>query len=188
VAEQIDAGARVYASALYRAAVDAGRVAEFDRDLAAFVTSLAEQREVLQALLNPQLPGEAKRRIVSQVLKDADPLVRNAVMVLVDNGRVSFIADLQVAYSELAAVEEQILDVEVTSAVPLAPAQVEDIERRISEATGLTARLDATVDPSIIGGLVLRARGVLLDASVRRELHDLRRTLTTTPLPLGSEA
>ena len=188
MAEQIDAGARVYASALYRAAVDADRVAEVDRDLAAFTESLEQEQSVQRALLNPQLPHDSKRRVVSQVLRDADPLVRNAVSVLVDNGRFSFIGDIQIAFAEMAAVEEQIIDVEVTSAVPLAPEQVQDIEKRISDATGLTARLAATVDPSIIGGLVLRARGVLLDASVRRELNDLRRTLITTPLPIGSEA
>jgi len=108
--------------------------------------------------------------------------------VLVDNGRFSFVGDMQAAFAELAAVEERVLEVEVTSAVPLAPVQVEHLEKRISDATGLTARLAATVDPTIIGGLVLRARGVLLDASVRRELNDLRRAMITTPLPLGSEA
>jgi len=46
----------------------------------------------------------------------------------------------------------------------------------------------ATVDPEIIGGLVLKARGVLLDASIRRRLEDIRRALIRTPLPVGSEA
>jgi F-type H+-transporting ATPase subunit delta len=76
----------------------------------------------------------------------------------------------------------------VTTAVSLDSAQTERIEQRIEKATGLKARIDARVDPAIIGGLVLRARGVLLDASVKRELDEIHRALINTPLPVGSEA
>jgi F-type H+-transporting ATPase subunit delta len=188
MAERIEPGARVYAQALYEAAVDADRVEQVDQDLQQLMATLAESPSALRTMLNPQLPDEARQRIVASLMADADPLARNGVMVLIEKGRLALIHDLQLAFRELAAVEERILDVEVTSAVELADAQVEDLERRISEATGLTARLSATVDPTIIGGLVLRARGVLLDASLRRELTDMRRALMTTQLPLGSEA
>ncbi len=188
MAERIEPGARVYAHALYEAAVEAGRVEQVDRDLQQLMATLAESPETLRTMLNPRLPDDARKRIAASLMADADPLARNGVMVLVGNGRLAFIHDLQVAFREMAAVEERILDVEVTSAVPLADAQVDDLRERISQATGLTARLSATVDPTIIGGLVLRARGVLLDASIRRELTDLRRALLTTQLPLGSEA
>ena len=72
--------------------------------------------------------------------------------------------------------------------MPLGAAQSQQLQQRIEQATGLQARLEAQVDPAIIGGLVLRARGVLLDASVRRELDEIHRALITTPLPVGSEA
>ena len=57
----------------------------------------------LRSLLNPRLPHESKQRIVVALMTDADPLVRNAVLVLVDNGRLPLLHDLQVAYAELAA-------------------------------------------------------------------------------------
>jgi F-type H+-transporting ATPase subunit delta len=85
-------------------------------------------------------------------------------------------------------VEEHILTVEVTTAVKLDEGQLEALRERISKAVGQTAELSATVDERIIGGFVLRARGVLVDASVRRRLSELRRTLVNTPLPIGSEA
>jgi len=107
---------------------------------------------------------------------------------MADNGRLPLVADLQAAYAQLAAVEEQILTVEVTTAVELDGSQLEALRKRISEAVGQTAELSATVDERIIGGFVLRARGVLVDASVRRRLSELRRTLVNTPLPIGSEA
>lgn len=184
----LDAGARVYASALYAAASEGGRVADIDRDLREFVTELAENRMLRRALFNPELPREAKHRIATSMLAEAEPLLRNAVLVVVDNGRLPLLPDMQAAYAEMAAVEERILDVEVTTAVPLPETQRSDLEQRISAAVGQTARVTATVDPTIIGGLVLRARGVLLDASVRRRLTELRRALVKAPLPIGSEA
>jgi F-type H+-transporting ATPase subunit delta len=188
MAERIEAGARVYATALYEAAVDAGKVDEVDRDLAAVAGLFDESLALHRTMLDPQLPHDAKKRVIGRLMPDAEPLARNALMVLVDNGRLAFLHDIQVAFHEMSAVEERILDVEVTSAVPLEQAEVDRIQERISTATGLTARLAPSVDPTIIGGLVLRARGVLLDASVKRELDDLRLALTTTPLPTGSEA
>jgi ATP synthase F1 delta subunit len=112
----------------------------------------------------------------------------NVAAVLVDNGRLELLHDVSVAYAELAAEQERILDIEVTTAVELGPAQVQQLQQSIEQATGLSARLEAKIDPAIIGGIVLRARGVLLDASVQRELDEIHRALITTPLPVGSEA
>jgi F-type H+-transporting ATPase subunit delta len=188
VADLTDPAARVYAEALRQAAVEAGRLEQVNADLAGFTESLAENRRVASALFNPQLPREAKERIVVQMLDEADQLTRNAVLVLIRNGRLPMLLDLQAVFAEMAAEAEQILDVELTTAVALDDEQVSEIERRISSATGVNARLTARVDPQIIGGLVLKARGVLLDASVKRELDNLRRALVNTPLPVGSEA
>jgi F-type H+-transporting ATPase subunit delta len=188
MADLIEAGGRVYAEALFRAAAEAGRVQEVDRDLADFFESLAADRAALGSLLNPRLPHDAKKRVIATLLRDADPLVRNAMLVLVDNGRLNLLHDISVSFAELAAEQERILDIEVTTAVPLDGEQTGRLADRIQRATGLQARLESKVDPNIIGGLVLRARGVLLDASVRRELDEIHRALITTPLSVGSDA
>jgi F-type H+-transporting ATPase subunit delta len=151
------------------------------------VQALALDRPALQSLLNPRLPADAKKRVIAALLKDADALVRNAMLVLVEKGRLPLLHDLSVAFTELAAEQEKILDIEVTTAVELDGDQADALSQQIEAATGLQARLETRVDPGIIGGLVLRARGVLLDASVRRELDEIHRALTTTPLPVGSE-
>jgi F-type H+-transporting ATPase subunit delta len=188
VAERIEAGARVYAEALYDAACDAGRVHEVDEELGGFVRGLVENRTLARALLNPQLPREAKCRVAASVLRDADPLVKNAVLVMIDHGRLALLPDVHVALSEMAAVRERIIDVDVTTAVPLTQEQLSAIEQRIGDATGLRARVNPEVDDAIIGGLVLRARGVLLAAWVQRRLAELRRLLENAPLTVGSEA
>jgi F-type H+-transporting ATPase subunit delta len=188
VHRQVDPAARVYADALHQAAVDAGRVADVDRDLQGLVGALADNIVVLRALVNPGLPHEAKQRILTRMLEEADPLARNAVLVLSEHGRLGLVVDVQQAYAELAAADEHILTVDVTTAVELDKAAVDALAERISAAVGRRAQVTAHVDPSLIGGLVLQARGMLLDASVKRRLEELRRAMIRTPLPVGSEA
>jgi F-type H+-transporting ATPase subunit delta len=188
VAERIDPAARVYADALYAAARDAGRTREVDDDLQGLLSELSENRPLLQVLANPAIPRDAKKRVMTKLLESSEALVRNAMLVLTDRGRLPLVADTVSAYAELAAAEDRILTVEVTTAVPLDDGQVDDLRERLSAAVGHDANVVATVDPAIIGGLVLSARGVLLDASVRRRLEDIRRALVRTPLPVGSEA
>jgi F-type H+-transporting ATPase subunit delta len=188
VAERIEPAARVYAGALYDAARDAGRTREVDGDLRALLDGLSDNRLLLQALANPAIPRDAKKRMLTQLLQESDQLLRNAALVLTDHGRVNLIADMASAYAELIAAEDRILTVEVTTAIALEDAQVDALRERVSAAVGQDAKVVATVDPEIIGGLVLRARGVLLDASVRRRLEDIRQALIRTPLPVGSEA
>jgi F-type H+-transporting ATPase subunit delta len=188
VAERIEPAARVYAEALYDAGREAGRTREVDRDFRALLAALGDNRLLLQTLANPAIPREAKKRVLARLLQESEPLLRNAALVLTDHGRVNLLADAASAYAELVAAEDRILTVEVTTAVELDDAQVEALRERVSAAVGHEANVVATVDPEIIGGLVLKARGVLLDASIRRRLEDIRRALIRTPLPVGSEA
>lgn len=188
MAQRIDPVARVYADALYAAAHEAERTREVDHDLKALLSDLAGNRPLVQALANPAIPRDAKKRVLVKLLEASEPLVRNAALVLTDRGRLPLVADTAVAYAELVAAEDRILTVEVTTAVALDDAQVESLRERVSAAVGHEANVVATVDPAIIGGLVLSARGVLMDASVRRRLEEIRRALIRTPLPVGSEA
>ena len=77
MAERIEAGARVYATALYEAAVDAGKVDEVDRDMAAIAELFDGSVELRRTMLDPQLPHEAKKRVIEALMTDADPLARN---------------------------------------------------------------------------------------------------------------
>ena len=119
MADRVDPAARVYAKALYQAAAEAGKVQDADVDMKALVAALGESPVILRALVNPALPPEGKRRILVGLLQGSDPLARNAILVLAEHGRLPLLVDLQVAYSELAADDDQILPVKVTTAVAL---------------------------------------------------------------------
>src|SRR5665811_1671510 len=99
--------ARVYAGALYEAAVDAGKVDEVRGDLTAFVDALAQSAELRAFLLNERLPGEEKKQALMQMTEGGEALVRNFLRVLVDKHRESVLE--AVSYTHLRA-HETVLD------------------------------------------------------------------------------
>jgi ATP synthase F1 delta subunit len=84
---------------------------------------------------------------------------------------------IRVAYEKLWDDENKRLPVQITSAVALGEKTVQSIGDRISEQTGQTVELSSSVDPDLIGGIVLRVGNVILDASIRNRLNQLRKTV-----------
>ena len=183
-----DAAARPYADALYIAASDAGLLAECNRDLAAFAQALAGSRDLHRALANPAFPAESKRRVLASMTAGGQPLVASFLNVLIDHGRLDLVADAQDAFAARYGREQNELSVQLTTAIPIDDAQADGLKRRLEEATGQSVSIRRSVDPSIIGGVVLRVRDLLVDASVRRRLDGLRLNLKNVKLPSGGEA
>ncbi len=178
-----DPAALAYANALYDAAEDAGRLDKVRKDLHAFVRALAENPRLARALFNPSFPPEAKRRIIAQICTGADELVPKALIVLLDNGRFTLLVDLDEAFVERYEREQRELAITVTTAIEIDDAKAAELGKRLEEATGQRITINRRVDPAILGGIVLRMRDRLVDASVRTQLEELRRSLRTVRLP-----
>jgi F-type H+-transporting ATPase subunit delta len=135
----------------------------------------------LGALLeNPEIDSQVKADVLDQVLGGADELVRNFVRLVVEKGRAGEIDQIAADFEGLVAEEEGILDVELTTAQQLSDTEFGRIVGRIEEASGRKVQATRTVDPALIGGIVLQAGSMRLDASVRGRLEQLRQTLATT--------
>jgi ATP synthase F1 delta subunit len=178
-----DPAAHAYANAVYEAAVEAGRVDTVRRDLSAFVRALAETPALARALFNPAFPAEAKQRVVLQLAIGGDELVPKSILVLLENGRITLLPDVEQLFVERYEREQRELTVTLTTAIPIDDAKAEELRARLQQATGQRVSLKRVVDPAILGGLVLRMRDQLVDASVRRRLDALRRDLTRVRLP-----
>jgi F-type H+-transporting ATPase subunit delta len=174
--------ASVYAKALFDAAQEQGAVLPVGRELGDFVAALAAPGPLRAVLANPQIETSAKVRVVGELTRDAQPLVANTLQLLLERGRFEIVEELRAEYDALAAVEAAVVHVEVTSAVELASAIHEKIAARVTEATGRRIELQKRVDPAIVGGLVLRVGDVIVDASVRARISQLRRRLATAEL------
>lgn len=123
-------------------------------------------------LLHPGVPPDTRTAFIdtlARVLGFERP-VRNLLAMLVDRRRLDLLEDVRIACQELSDLRTGTLRIEVTSAEPLVPAESESLARRIEETTGKRVVLEQASDPSIIGGLVVRIGGTVMDASLRQQL------------------
>jgi F-type H+-transporting ATPase subunit delta len=168
---------RIYASALFEAAKEKGRLDGARDDLRAFVDAVDRVPELRELLLTPQLDSAEKAAALGAILDDADEVVRNFLMLVAEKGRTAQLDEIVREFEALVAAEEGILDVELTTAVELSDDEAARLLNRIEEVSGRRLRAMREVDPSLIGGFVLRAGSHRADASVRGRLERLRREL-----------
>jgi F-type H+-transporting ATPase subunit delta len=143
-------------------------------DFAAAVSDVPELRAVLR---NPQIDPRAKARVLEDLLGDCDELVRNFLLLVAEKGRIGEIEEIAREFERLIAREERRLEVELTTAYELSDEDASQIVRQIEQASGRTVDATRRVDPALIGGLVLQAGSLRVDASVRGRLERLRREL-----------
>lgn len=178
--------AGTYAEALYEAAVDQGAVPQVTADLEAFLRAMEESPELRMFVHDPEIDSERKKTALAAVVSGAHPLVVNFLLVLIDRGRADELAEIAAAYSERVALAEGRIRVEAVTAVPL-PADLRGrLVDRVATETGREVELTESVDPDIVGGLVLRARGLSVDGSVRLQLDELERALASAPVETAS--
>ena len=169
---------RVYAEALLEAARDAGRIDEVRRELAEFVEAVQASPELRSLLRNPQIEPHVKRDALGAALAEADPLVRNVLQLLAEKGRLGEVEEIQAELERLIARAERVLELELTTAVELSDNEAAKVVGQIEQAAGRKVEATRTVDPELIGGIVIQAGSQRLDASVRGRLDQLRQELT----------
>ena len=130
-------------------------------------------------LRNPELDPQTKAGLVGELVGDADELLRNFVRLAAEKGRIGDIEEIARAFDRLMAAEERRIDVELTTAFELSDPEAEAILKQIREASGREVEATRKVDPSLIGGFVLQAGSMRVDASVRGRIEGLRLELVT---------
>jgi len=169
--------ARTYARALFEAARERGRIDEVREELASFLEAVEEVPELRAVILNPELDPPQKAAALEAVLAEADELLRNFVRLVSEKGRAPMLDEIGREYELLVAAEEKILSVELTTAYELSDDEAAAIVKQIEDASGRRVEAERTVDPDLIGGLVLKAGSLEVDSSVRGRLDRLRREL-----------
>jgi F-type H+-transporting ATPase subunit delta len=130
-------------------------------------------------LENPEVDTQVKSRVLAQIAEGSDELVVNFVRLIAEKGRASELGEIADELDTLVATEEQILDVELTTAHELTDEEFGRILGRIEAQSGRKVQASRQVDPDLIGGLVLQAGSMRLDASVRGRLERLRHEFAT---------
>jgi F-type H+-transporting ATPase subunit delta len=171
---------RMYARALFQAAQEAGRVDGVAGDLAALATAMDEVPELRAFLRNPQIEPTGKAAVLDQLAAEADELARNFVRLAAEKGRAGEIPEISAELEALVARAQNRLAVELTTAHELSDDEATSIVQAIEKASGRTVEATRTVDPNLIGGIVLQVGSHRADGSVRGRLERLRQELATT--------
>jgi ATP synthase F1 delta subunit len=169
--------ADVYARSLFEVAKEHDRLDEIREQLDQFAAALNDHRQMAVFFFSPYFSTEEKINALERSIEDADPIFMNFLEALVERHRMPAVFRIRVAYEKLWDDENKRLPVQITSAVALGEKTVQSIGDRISEQTGQTVELSSSVDPDLIGGIVLRVGNVILDASIRNRLNQLRKTV-----------
>ena len=148
-----------------------------DEQLAELIRAM-HATPVLRAMLaDPELDSRAKADVIATVLADADELVRNFALLVIEKGRAPELEQIVREYHDLVRRDAGVLEVELTTAVELPPDETSGIVDQIGRATGRTVEASMRVDPDLIGGVVLQIGTMRVDASVRGRLARLRQEL-----------
>ncbi len=167
--------ARVYARSLFEVAQEAEKLDVVRDQLGEFADALQETRELAVFFFSPYFSTKEKKEGLASALEDADPVVQNFLGLLIEKHRMPAVFRLRRELDRLWEEENKLLPVQITSAVELEAATVERIGREIGEQTGRKVNLVSTVDPDVLGGIVLRVGNSILDASIATRLETLRK-------------
>jgi F-type H+-transporting ATPase subunit delta len=167
--------AEVYARSLFEVAQEHDKLDVVREQLGAFADALADDRELSVFFFSPYFSTEEKQDGLRRVVVDADPTVINFLELLIEKHRMPVLFRIRREYDTLWERANNVLPVEITSAIELDEQTVRGIGDRIGAQTGQHVELTARVAPEIIGGVVLRVGNQILDASIRNRLERLRR-------------
>jgi F-type H+-transporting ATPase subunit delta len=171
--------ATVYARSLFEVASERGSLDTVRDQLGQFADALQDNRDLQVFFFSPYFSTEEKKDGLHRAVDGADDTVRNFLELLVEKHRMPAIFRVRREIDRLWEQANKLLPVTITSAVELDPSTVEGIERAIGEQTGRRVQTTATVDPDVLGGIVLRVGNSILDASIRNRLEQLRRQVAT---------
>jgi F-type H+-transporting ATPase subunit delta len=169
--------AEVYSRALFEVAKENDVLDRIRDELNEFTDALEDEdnRELRLFFYSPYFSSEEKAEAVEKVVSDADERFVNFLKLLAERHRQPVLPRVRRRFQSLWAEENRLLPVNVTAAVELDDELVKGIGKRIEEQTGRKVELSSNVDPEVLGGLVVRVGNMVLDASVRNRLEQIRK-------------
>lgn len=167
-----------YAEALFALACEEGREAEFLTALERIEKILEEQPDYAALLSSPSIPLNERLEAVEAALADGFPkYVISWVQLLCEKGRIGCFSECVKEYRALLAAKNAVVTAKVTSAVPLTEGEAEALKQKLEKISGQTVLLDCTVDPALLGGVVVEMNGRVMDGSLRHRLRAVKEVM-----------
>jgi F-type H+-transporting ATPase subunit delta len=168
--------ARPYAAALFDLAKSEKTVESVEQGLDRLVALASESPDFARFLRSPVINAEEKLVAMHAVLERAKPhtMVGDFVRVVARNGRLFALPAMIAAFKDLAAGHRGEISADVTSATPLSAAQAKSLAETLTSKIGKSVSLNQFVDPSLIGGLVVKVGSQMIDSSLKTKLQAMK--------------
>jgi len=168
-----------YASALFDLAREENKISEVEEDLGKFQRMYDESADLVRLIRSPVIPAEEQSRALTAILERAgtSALAQNFFKLLARNRRLFAAPDMVRAYRAFAARSRGEVAAEVTSAHPLSDALAQELRDVLKASVGKDVRLSTKVEPSLLGGLIVKLGSRMVDTSLRTKLTSLKLSL-----------
>lgn len=177
--QSISGVAERYASSLFELAVEAGSVDAVTKDLDAFQAMIDDSADLKRLIRSPVFSAEDQLKAIGAILDKAgiSGLVGNFLKVVASNRRLFAVPAMIRSFRQIAARHRGEMSAEVVSAHALSAAQEKELKSALKAVTGKDVSINVTVDPSILGGLVVKVGSRQIDTSLRTKLSTLKLSL-----------
>jgi F-type H+-transporting ATPase subunit delta len=165
-----------YANALFELALDQNTLPAVEADLTNLAAIIDESADLKRLVRSPVFSASEQSRAIDAVLAKAGigGVVANFVKVATANRRLFAVPEIITAFKRHAAKHRGEIAAEVTSAEPLSDKHVTDLKAALKASLGKDVALDTHVDPSLIGGLIVKVGSRMIDGSLRTKLNSLK--------------
>jgi F-type H+-transporting ATPase subunit delta len=172
---------RQYAMALADVAMAQGAADAVTQQVVGFGALYAESAELRNFLSSPAVTREAKHRVIEKLLArvGGSKIARNFLLVVVDHQRTHLLPEIIAAVQEEIRQRQGITEAQVSSAVELSKAQKAEMEFTLERLTGKRVEAKFSLEPSLLGGAVVRLGDTVYDGSLRSRLNKLRARLAS---------
>jgi len=146
------------------------------QQLQRFASLFVEQPDSRRFLENPSMAGERRNRLLNEITKafGFDRRVANFIGILAERNRFPMLEEIIVEYQRLMDKQLGVVRARVTTARPLDKTQQEELGRKLERITGKQVRMEVTIDPALIGGVVAQVGSTIYDGSVRQQLQAVK--------------
>jgi F-type H+-transporting ATPase subunit delta len=170
--------AKRYAQAIFSLGKDCGTLDAWQGDLA-LLSSIVSDGRIASYLTNPSVTADSKISTLESAIEswNVQPEARKLARMLIQRDRVNLLPEIRELFDEQMRVEHGIAVAEVTTADPLNDDEQELVREKLENLTGKQIQFETSIDPDIIGGIIIRIGDQVIDGSVRNKLEKMRTRL-----------
>lgn len=168
-----------YARALFELALEENRLESVESSLQNFSAALRESADLQRLVISHAFSASTQSKALAVILKvlKLDPVTGNFLKLLARNRRLYAVQDVAKGFNQLAAAHRGEVAADVVSAHPLSAEQLNRLAATLHKTLGKSAKIDAKVDPSILGGLIVKVGSRMIDTSLKTKLNSLKLTM-----------